>query len=94
MLSLAFLLPLFQQFDNGLLHPLGCVALGEILPQDVGGECHFVEITFLFLTHDDPHHIKGQMSLLAVLLEPLGLGERGGGLFAVHRVQKLAVPLF
>ena len=32
------------------------------------------------------------MSLLAVFLEPLGLGERGGSLFAVHRVQQ--VPLF
>ena len=34
----------------------------------------------------------GQMPLLAVFLEPLGLGERRGSLFAVHRVQQ--VPLF
>ena len=32
------------------------------------------------------------MPLLTVFLEPLGLGERGGSLFAVHRVQQ--VPLF
>ena len=32
------------------------------------------------------------MSLLAVFLEPLGLGKRGGRLFAVHRIQQ--IPLF
>jgi len=32
------------------------------------------------------------MSLLAVFLESLSLGERGGSLFAVHRVQQ--IPLF
>ena len=56
------------------LHPLGRIAFGEILPQGVGGESHFVEITFLFLTHDDAHHLEGQMSLLAVFLESLSLG--------------------
>ena len=53
------------------------VALGKILPQGVGGESHFVEITFLFLTHDDAHHIEGQMSLLAVFLEPLAWEREG-----------------
>ena len=44
---------------------------------------------FLFLTHDDTHHIEGQMPLLAIFLEPLGLGKRRGSLFAVHRVQQV-----
>ena len=34
------------------------------------------------------------MALLAVLFQPLGLGERRRGLFAVHRVQKLRLFLF
>ena len=34
------------------------------------------------------------MSLLAVFLEPLGLGERGGSLFTVHRVQQIPLFLF
>ena len=49
MLLLAFFLPLFQQLDNGFLHPLGCVALGKILPQGVRGECHLVQIAFLLI---------------------------------------------
>ena len=53
---------------DGFLHPLGRVALGKILPQDVSRKGYFVEIAFLFLAHDDAHHIKGQMSLLAASL--------------------------
>ena len=34
------------------------------------------------------------MSFLAVFLESLGLGERGGGLFAVHSVQQIPLFLF
>ena len=34
------------------------------------------------------------MPLLTEFLEPLCLGERGGGLFAVHRVQELHLFLF
>ena len=34
------------------------------------------------------------MPFLAVLFQPLGLGEGGGGLLAVHRVQKLCLFLF
>ena len=78
MLLLAFFLPLFQQLDNGFLHPLGCVALGKILPQGVRGECHLVQIAFLFLTHDDTHHIEGQMPLLTVFFEPLGFEKEKG----------------
>ena len=44
---------------------------------------------FSFLTHDDTHHIEGQMPLLTVFLEPLGLRKRRGSLFAVHRVQQV-----
>ena len=59
LISLAFFLPLFQQLDNGFLHPLRCVALGKILPQSVRGECHLVQIAFLFLAHNSSHHING-----------------------------------
>lgn len=59
MLLLAFFLPLFQQLDNGFLHPLGRVALGKILPQSVRCEDHLVQIAFLFLAHNGPHHING-----------------------------------
>src|SRR5699024_11945596 len=52
----------------------------------------FPYTTLFRSAHDDAHHIEGQMPLLAVFLEPLGLGERRGSLFAVHRVQQ--VPLF
>ena len=34
------------------------------------------------------------MSLLAELFQPLGLGEGGGGLLAVHRVQQVHLFLF
>ena len=33
-------------------------------------------------THDDTHHIEGQMPLLTVFLEPLGFRKRRGSLFA------------
>ena len=49
---------------------------------------HSVQIAFLFLTHDDTHHIEGQMPLLTVFFEPLGLRKRRGSLFAVHLVQQ------
>ena len=34
-----------------------------------------LQIAFLFLTHNDPHHVEGQVALLAVLFQPLGLGK-------------------
>ena len=34
------------------------------------------------------------MALLTVLFQPLGLGEGGGGLLAVHRVQQVHLFLF
>ena len=37
--------------------------------QGVRGKCHSVQIAFLFLTHDDTHHIEGQIPLLTVFLE-------------------------
>ena len=87
MLLLALALPLFQQLDDGLLHPLGRIAPGKIFAQGVAGEGDLVQVAFLLLAHNYPHHVEGQVALLAVLFQPLGLGERRRGLFAVHRVQ-------
>ena len=67
MLLLALALPLFQQLDDGLLHPLGRRAPGEIFAQGVAGKGDLVQVAFLFLSHDDPHHVEGQVALLAVL---------------------------
>ena len=50
MLLLALALPLFQQLDDGLLHPLGRVAPGEIFAQGVAGEGDLVQVAFLFFT--------------------------------------------
>ena len=61
LVSLTLFLPCLQQLDDGFLHPLGRIAFREILPQGVRGKCHSVQITFLFLTHDDTHHIEGQI---------------------------------
>ena len=79
---------------DGFLHPGRGIAFGKILPQGVGGKRHLVQIAFLFLAHNRPHYIYGQMPLLTEFLEPLGLGKGGGGLFAVHRVQKLCLFFF
>ena len=46
MLLLALALPLFQQLDDGLLHPLGRIAPGEIFAQGVAGEGDLVQVTF------------------------------------------------
>ena len=79
--------------EFSVLRPLGRIAFREILPQGVRGKCHSVQIAFLFLTHDDTHHIEGQMPLLTVFLEPLGLRKRRGSLFAVHRNEKVSSPV-
>ena len=72
---------------NGFLHPGWRITFGEILPQSIRSKCHTIQIAFLFLTHNSPHHINRKMPLLTELLEPLGLGKRRGSLFTVHRVQ-------
>ena len=94
MLLLALALPLFQQLDDGLLHPGGSVALWKILAQGIAGEGDLVQVAFLFLPHDDPHHVEGQVALLAVFFQPLGLGERRRSLLAVHCVQQIHLFLF
>ena len=75
--------------DDGLLHPLGRVASGEIPAQGVASQGDSLLFAFLFLPQNSPHHVGGQAPLLAELLQALGLGEGWRGLFAGHHIQEL-----
>lgn len=68
-LALSALLPLFQQFDNGLLHLLRRVGAREVFAQPVAGDGDAVYLRLLLLGHDRPHDSGSQLSALGELLE-------------------------
>ncbi len=82
-------LPLLQQLENGLLHLLGRIALGEEFAQLIPREREFFLLRLLFLGHDGGHHVEGELPFLAEFLEPLGLGEGRRGLLALHGIEEL-----
>ena len=65
---LAVASPAFQQFQDHLFLLLRRVRLGKIFIDLLAGQGDAVKIAFLFLGHDGPHHINGQMTFLAEFL--------------------------
>ncbi|MBQ1316306.1 MAG: hypothetical protein IIY46_02365, partial [Lachnospiraceae bacterium] len=80
--ALAFLMPLFQELDNGVLHLLGGVGLRKILPELFTLESDTFQITFFDFTQDLTHVIQSTPAFLAKLFQALCLGERGCSLLS------------
>ena len=73
MLLLPLSLPILQQLDNHLLHPLRRVGAREIFAENIAGQRDVTFFRFLLLGHDFEHRIIVQLTGLAELFHSLCL---------------------
>ena len=88
MLLLPLPLPVFQQLDDCILHPLWRVRAREIFAENIAGKRDVTFLRLLLLGQDFEHDVIVQLTRLAELLHALCLRKRRCCLFALNGIKK------
>ncbi len=84
MLTLAFLLPLFQELNDGVLHLFWGIRLREILSELLAFEGNPLQLSLFDFSQNVLHGFQGAAAFLAELPQALGLREGRRRLGEVH----------